>query len=261
MTEKIEKLAAALAEAWRTDTTIPLPEAGAGPSSRAEAYAIQDRLADLLGEPRSGWKVGATVKAVQVLDGHDGPIPGRLFIPRVFDTPATVPGRRFGGTKIECEFAFRFTRDMAIGGEPFSPREVADSLTFHLAIEMAGTRYAPGAGGRKPGTFDTIADNGGGGGFVFGPAIAPWREIPFETLPIDLRIDGGSPIEVFTGEYRRDPLVVVAETANDLADRGIAFVAGDYISTGSLTVPTPIEPGQSLLATFADLGTLEVTLT
>jgi len=261
MSGKIETLAALLAEAWRNDTRIPLPEGSDAPASRAEAYAVQDRLAELLGEPRVGWKVGATVKAVQIMDGHDGPIPGRLFAPRVFDTPAVVPGKRYGGMKIECEFAFRFTRDFAVDGAPFKAADFADSLTLHLAIEMAGVRYEPGAGGSKPATYHTIADNGGGGGFVFGPAITGWRDIPFETLPIDARIDGGAPIEVFTGEYRRDPLDVVAETANDLAERGIAFVSGDYISTGSLTLPTPIEAGQVLVATFADLGTLELTVT
>ncbi len=261
MSEKIEKLAAALAEAWRADTLIPLPEGDARPSSRAEAYAVQDRLADLLGEPRRGWKVGATVEAVQKLEGHDGPIPGRLFAPRLYDTPATVPGKRFGGYKVECEFAFRFTRDLPMVGAPFAAADIADSLVFHLAMELAGVRYAPGAGSRRPRTYDTIADNGGSGGFVFGPAIADWRDIPFETLPIDARMDGGAPLEVYTGEYRRHPLDVVAETANDLAARGIAFVSGDYISTGSLTMPTPIGPGQSLLATFSGLGTLEVTLT
>ena len=261
MTGKIERLAAALAEAWRTDTTVPLPDGADAPSSRAEAYAIQDRMAELIGEPRAGWKVGATVKAVQKLEGHDGPIPGRLFAPHVYDTPARVPGSRYGRCKVETEFAFRFTRDLPMEGAPFAAADIADSLVFHLAIELAGPRFAAEPGGRQHGSYDTIADNGNGAGFVFGPAIADWRDIPFETLPIEARIDGGAAIEVYTGEYRRDPLIVVAETANDLAARGVAFVSGDYISTGSLTLPTPIQAGQTLVAIFADLGTLELKVT
>ncbi|MCX7384212.1 MAG: hypothetical protein NT133_22955 [Alphaproteobacteria bacterium] len=43
MDARLESLANALATAWREGTTIPLPQAGAGVASRAEAYAVQDR--------------------------------------------------------------------------------------------------------------------------------------------------------------------------------------------------------------------------
>jgi len=260
MTPKIERLAAALAEAWRGDTTMALPDEADAPASRAEAFAVQDRLATLLGERVVGWKVGATVPAVQRLEGHDGPIPGRLFAPRVFDSPAKVPASRFGGYKVECEFAFRFTRDLPVRDRPYTPAEIADGLIFHAGVELAGSRYVPRTGNRKPRTHDAIADNGAGGGFVFGPGISDWRDLSFATMPIVARIDGGAPIEVYTGEYRRDPLVIVVETANDLAARGIALKAGDYLSTGSLTLPTPIGRGQSLSARFGDVATIWVTL-
>ncbi len=260
MDAKLERLATALAKAWGDGTRIPLPIASEAPSSRAETYAVQDRMAELIGDPVAGWKVGATVEAVQRLEGHDGPIPGRLFAPRVFDSPATVPGAIFGGYKVECEFAFRFTEGLPVRDRPYRPQEIADLLLFHLAIELAGTRYAPNTGGRPPRTLDSVADNGRGGGFLFGPAIRDWRDIPFVTLPLEARIDDGESIQVYTGEYRRDPLEVAAETVNDLCARGIGHKAGDYLSTGSLTMPTPIGWGQTLVARFADLGKLSLTL-
>ena len=33
----------------------------------------------MIGGDVAGWKVGATVRAVQVFEGHDGPLPGRIF--------------------------------------------------------------------------------------------------------------------------------------------------------------------------------------
>lgn len=261
MDAKVERLATALAKAWVDGTRIPLPIASEAPSSRAESYAVQDRMAELIGDPVAGWKVGATVEAVQRLEGHDGPIPGRLFVPRVFHGPATtVPGAIFGGYKVECEFAFSFTEDLPVRHRPYRPQEIAELLLFHLAIELAGTRYAPDTGGRAPRTLDTVADNGSGGGFLFGPAIRDWRDIAFVTLPLEARIDDGEAIQVYTGEYRRDPLEVTAETVNDLCARGIELRAGDYLSTGSLTEPTPIGRGQTLVARFADLGELSLTL-
>jgi 2-keto-4-pentenoate hydratase len=262
MNAKIERLAASLADAWRDDTKIPLPAAADALASRAEAYAVQDRLAELLGERVVGWKVGAAIEAVQRLEGHDGPIPGRLFASRVFDSPATVPGARFAtGHKVECEFGFRFTRDLPARGPKQTAASLAEAMMFHPAIEIAGSRYVPGTGGRPSRTHDTIADNGGGGAFVFGPAIADWRKIDFDHLPIDARIDGAAAIQVYTGELRRDPVAIAAETVNDLAARGVALKAGDYLSTGSLTMPTPIGRGQGFVARFGDLATLRLTLT
>ena len=47
-------------------------------------------MAELIGGQVAGWKVGATVRAVQVFEGHDGPLPGRIFADRLFDSPARI---------------------------------------------------------------------------------------------------------------------------------------------------------------------------
>ena len=39
-------------------------------------------MAELIGGKVAGWKVGATVRAVQMFEGHDGPLPGRIFADR-----------------------------------------------------------------------------------------------------------------------------------------------------------------------------------
>ena len=39
-----------------------------------------------------------------------------------------------------------------------------------------------------------------------------------------------------------------------------ALAAGDLLSTGSLTVPTPLRRGQTYVARFGDLQTLSVTV-
>jgi 2-keto-4-pentenoate hydratase len=79
-------------------------------------------------------------------------------------------------------------------------------------------------------------------------------------MPIDARIDASPPIQAYSGAYRRDPLVIMAETLNDLAARGIYLGAGDCVLTGSATLPTPFRPGQTLAMRFADLATVSVTL-
>ena len=260
MARKFETLARDLAEAWRTGSTVPLPAAGLGPTTRAEAYDIQDRMAELIGGQVVGWKVGATVRAVQIFEGHDAPLPGRIFADRLFESPARISANLFKGVKVECEFAFRLTRDLPKGTAPVSRDELAGGLTFHPAFELAGSRYAPGTGNRAATTFDGIADNGSGGAAVLGPAVGNWQALSFDTMEIDARIDDSPPIQIYTGAYRRDPVAIVAETFSDLRARGVDLPAGTCVLTGSLSLPTPVRKGQAVTAKFSDLPALTFTM-
>jgi 2-keto-4-pentenoate hydratase len=258
---KFEQLACDLAEAWRSGSTIPLPAAGQGPTTRAEAYAIADRMAERIGGQVAGWKVGATVRAVQVFEGHDGPLPGRIFADRLFDSPARIPASLFKGVKLECEFAFRLACDLPVGTGAVTRDQIAGSLTFHPAFELAASRFAPGTGNRAATTFDGIADNGSGGAAVLGAAVDGWEDLPFDTMDIDARIDDSPPIQIYTGAYRRDPAAITAETFSDLRARGVPLPVGTCVLTGSLSLPTPVRKGQTVTARFARLPALILTLT
>ena len=257
MIGKFEVLAKDLAEAWQAGKTVPLPPAGHGPATRAEAYAIQDRMAELIGSPVAGWKVGATVRAVQISEGHDGPLPGRIFADRLFDSPAKIPAWYVRASKVECEFAFRLTGKLP---ERLTRETLAPLLDFHPAIELAGTRYAPGTGNRGSITFDGIADNGTGGAAVLGQAVKDWHRLSFETMPIEARIDGGPAIQIFSGDYRRDPVEIMVETLEEIRRRGAPFEPGMCVLTGSLSLPTPIRQGQTLVVRFADFAPLTMTM-
>ena len=259
MDARLESLATALATAWRAGTTIALPQAGAGVASRAEAYAVQDRMAALIGTPVAGWKVGATVRAVQVFEGHDGPLPGRVFADRLFTSPAKVPAAAMHGMKAECELAFRVTRAFP-AGQPVDPAALRAASVFHPAVEIAATRYMPGTGNRASTTFDGIADNGTGGAAVIGEGIADWGTIPFETLEIDAHLDGSPAIQAYGGAYRRDPFAILGETIADLHGRGIGIEAGCVFLTGSSTLPTPIRRGQTLTVRMGSFAPFSLEL-
>ena len=260
MKETFERLAQSLAEAWRGCGSIALPAADAAPASREDAFAIQDRMAELIGERCVGWKVGAAVRAVQVLEGHDGPIVGRLLASRILDNPGRIPASKFDGYKIESEFAFRFLDAVPARARAWTRGELGPRLVFHPGLEVAGTRYAAGSGARKATTHDAIADNGAGGAYVVGAGFADWQGIDFEHMPIDARVDGGEAIHTYSGEFRRDPVDILVETVNGLSARGIGLAAGDLLSTGSLTLPTALPRGQTYVARFGDLTTVSVTM-
>jgi 2-keto-4-pentenoate hydratase len=259
MKQAFEDLAQSLAAAWNAGGTITLPGEAAVPRSRAEAFAIQDRMAAVIGDRCVGWKVGAAVPAVQRMEGHDGPITGRLFAGRHHTNAATLPATNFQGYKIESEFAFRFVDSVVARARPYSRAELEPILVLHCGLEVAGHRYVSNPAGRKATTYDLIADNGACGAYVEGPGIADWRHLDLGSVQIEARVDRGPVIEAFSGEYFRDPVDILVETVNGLSQRGIDIAPGDLLTTGSLTLPTPIRAGQTYAARFADLGTLEVS--
>ena len=259
MQTSFEELAQALARAWNAGGTISLPAPEAAPHSRADAFAIQDRMAQILGDRCVGWKVGAAVAAVQVMEGHDGPITGRLFAERLHTSPAQLPVAMFEGYKIECEFAFRFKNSVPAREQPYTRAELEAGLVLHPGLEVAGHRYPALPGSRKATTHDLIADNGACGAYVEADGIEDWRHIDFTAVAIDARIDGGEAIQTFSGEFFRDPVDILVETVNGLSSRGIDIAAGDLLTTGSLTLPTPMRAGQTYLARFGDLATLSLS--
>jgi 2-keto-4-pentenoate hydratase len=260
MQPKFERLTQSLVAAWNAGGTIALAALEDAPRSRADAYVIQDRFAEILGDRCVGWKVGAAVPAVQVMEGHDGPIVGRLFASRHHTSPARVPAVLLKGYKIECEFAFRFKSKVPARTRPYTREELASELVLHPGLEIAGHRYASTPGGRKATTHDLIADNGACGAYIEAQGIEDWQHIDFATLRIDACIDGGEPIQVFSGEFFRDPLDILVETVNGLSERGIDLAAGDLLTTGSLTLPVEMQAGQTYVAHFGDLATLRLSL-
>jgi len=260
MKQTLENLARSLADAWRTGQRIALPSANESPASRADAFIVQDRMAELIGDSCAGWKVAAAVRKVQILEGLEGHMVGRLMASRVFHDPAQIPAALFDGYKIESEFAFRFRDAIPARDRAWTRDELSPILGFHPGLEVAGTRFALDGGSRKLTEYEAIADNGGGGAYVVGACIDDWQHIDFDHLPVDARIDDGEPIHTNSGEFRRNPVDILVETVNGLSARGIGLAAGDLISTGTLTLPTVLHRGQSYVARFGDLMTISVIM-
>lgn len=61
MRDEIDRLAAALADAWRKRTAVQLPAASDAPTLRQEAFAVQHRMACSAARPSlsDGWAASA----------------------------------------------------------------------------------------------------------------------------------------------------------------------------------------------------------
>lgn len=260
-TPHFDALAQRLAQAWLTRTRIEGVSEDERPASRPEAFAIQSKMLEIIGGQGSGWKIGATSAKMRELEGHDDIIPGKLLAESTYVGPKhQIEAARFPGARMEPEFAFRIERDLPARTKPYTAGEVAEAIVFLPAIEIIADRYPRGAKAIRVDTLLTIADNGGGFGFVAGDPIADWNGIDFGYHHVSLTVDGGKESDNFLGDMRADPVAVVAELANMLGRRGIGLNKGEYATTGAAAVPVHMVAGSRVVADFGYLGKIELDI-
>lgn len=256
----LKSLAGRLAVAWRAAGQLDGIAGHELPNDRSEAYFVQDEMARAIGEGLSGWKVGATSAKMREIDGHDDVVPGRIFRSVTWQgTKLELPAARFPGARAETEFGFRLSRDLPIRETPWTVDELSAVATLHPAIEIIGNRHSLPDAPAPVRSLMTIADNGGGIGFVFGDPVEDWREIDFQRHHIGLRVDGGAGAENFLGDMRCVPIQALADLVNHLAVRNVALKAGDFVSTGAATVPQPVQKGSRVTADFGVIGKIEIS--
>ena len=187
-------------------------------------------------------------------------IPGRIFSSVTRQGPRhTLNAERFPYARAETEFAFHILQDIPLRSDAWQAEDLASLAVLHPAIEIIGNRHILPDASKSQRSLMTIADNGGGIGFVIGDAVTDWHGTDFRNHPIDLRVDGGPTAENFLGEMRCEPLEALADLLNHLAGRGIRIDQGDFISTGAATVPQPVGRGSRVMADFGPLGTIELS--
>src|SRR5262249_1720749 len=102
---------------------------------RAEAYAIQAKLAELSGQGIVGWKIAATSRAGQAHIRVDGPLAGRRLKERVLKSGAMISLAGNLMRVAEAEFAFRLRLNLERREHSVIFDEVLDAIEFlHIAI-------------------------------------------------------------------------------------------------------------------------------
>jgi 2-keto-4-pentenoate hydratase len=227
------------------------------PRTRAEGYAIQQRIQARSAAPLFGWKIAATSKAGQAHIAVDGPLAGRLLGERVIADGGDVP---FAGNHMrvaEAEFAFRMGADLPPRAVPYStPEALAAAATLHPAIEIPDSRFHDFT---IVGAPQLIADNACAHYFVLGPPAAiDWRTIDLaahHAIGTVRRSDATRVQRQGVGaNVLGDPRIALTWLVNELSSLGITLRAGETVTTGTCLVPLPIEGGDELEADFGALG-------
>jgi 2-keto-4-pentenoate hydratase len=242
---------------WREGRLLAALPPDLAPPDRATAYRIQALLEPRSAEPLYGWKIAATSLAGQRHIGADGPLAGRLLAEQVLPAVAPVPLTGNQMRVAEPVVAFRIGRDLPPRPQPYRVEEVMAAVdAAHPAIEFPDSRLTAF---ERAGEAALIADNACAHLFVLGPpAPEAWRSIDLAAMPTRIATEGRAPHDGRGGNALDDPRLALTWLANALSEQGITLRAGEIVTTGTTTVPLPVEPGDVVRAELGDLGTLTV---
>jgi 2-keto-4-pentenoate hydratase len=254
--EQIQAAVAALASARREGRVIEtLPEA-CRPKSLDEGYAVQNAFREAWPDQHAGWKIGATAVPTMTKFGVKEPMYGPFFARDVYASPARVAAPTRHAMMIESEFAYRFNRDLPVRAAPYSREEILAAVDAIIpAFEIVGPRFA-----QVP--FDqagsVVADCMLNAAMVLGAPITDWRKLDVPRHRVQMTIDGSVKGEGTGSDAFGDPQNVLDWMIEKLRVAGIGLKAGQILSTGTCTGMVPIKPGETAIADFGTLGTIEV---
>ena len=244
--EQIEQAAQALSLA-RGGTPIAAIPDGARPQSEADSYAIQDAVMRRLDERAGGWKVGYSPEG--------GIFCAPIYASMVYASPASLPARGFHVIGIECEIGFRVNQTFNPRALPYGRDEVLSASSLHPTIEVVDSRYQDF---RSLDRLQVLADNFSNGALVHGAAASNWEGMDLVHPPIEVTADGKQLAEC-TGLRAGDPITLLVELVNFVANRRGGVTAGTFVTTGTHTGLVFTEPGAHILADYGPLGIVEVS--
>ena len=233
-----------LLNARRESAPIDSLAADIAPQNLAEAYFVQDRMAEAYGGI-GGWKIGApNADATPMF----APMPAAW----ITDSGNTLAGSRWRYRGLEAEIAFLVGHDLPPREQPYTRAEtLAAMASCHPVIEVLESAF------RDPMSVDKlqmIGDMQVHGGFVFGPAIANWQTIDWNTEQVTLSVDGVVRVERTGSNTSGDLLKLLPWLANEGAARTGGLRKGQWITTGSWTGNTLASAGSAVDVHFSTAG-------
>ena len=253
------KQASDLLQACRSEgTEIPHLPATMRPASHAEAYAIQ-KQAETPAEPRVGWKIAATSTAGQKHIGVSGPIIGRITKGMMLAEGVPVPMTSNRMRVAEAEFVFEFSKTITPRPQPYAREDALDLISaLRLGLEFPNSRYTHF---ETAGELALIADNACAHQFMLGP-VAPdiWRDLALSDHLVTgqvARADKDEDADIYEGAGANvlgDPRQALVWFLNEAAAQNITIDKGDFVTTGTSTLPMPFQAGNRIAADFGRLG-------
>jgi 2-keto-4-pentenoate hydratase len=235
-----------LLNARRTHDTLSDLPVEFQPADMDEVYYVQDRLAEAYG-PIGGWKIGAPNAEATPLFA---PMPQAWMAP----SGSTLTTGHYRG--LEAEIAFLVAQDLPPRTTPYTREEVVAAMaSCHPVIEVLESAFTDPMQVPK---MHLLADMQIHGGFVYGPAVADWKKIDFNTESVTLAVDGVIRVERIGSNTSGDLVKLLPWLANEGAARTGGLKAGQWITTGSWTGYTLAVSGSVVTVEFGRSGNVDL---
>ena len=227
-----------------------------------DAYAIQKawvkrKIED--GQKVTGYKIGLTSRAMQMAMNIDTPDFGVLLDAMEFPSGSEIRAADFTDPRIEVEFAFVLKEPLF--GEDVTVEEVMAATDYVVpALELIAARsyrVDPETGYTRN-VFDTIADNAANAGYIPGATRVSPDEIDLRWAGAMLYLNGEIEETGLAGGVMGHPAHGIRWVCKRFAPHGIGLEPGQFILAGSFTRPVIVKPGDTVLADYGPLGTIEV---
>lgn len=221
------------------------------PVTVRQGWAIQRRVAALLGDTVGGWKCSMPNEAKPVLAA---PLFSKL-IHRDSPCPVLNDGQL---QKIEPEIAFVLARDLPAKETPYTDEEIrAAILEARFVVELMGSRYEDPSAIAFP---ELLADNVNNQGLFIGPVVPDALNRSLESFPIELRAGGEQLLARQAKHPDVNPLRPLYWLANYLAATPDYLRKGQIVTTGSYAGVIPVPLDTPISIQYGELGTLEFSL-
>ena len=239
------------------------------PTTIPNAYLVQNAMREMMAEGKHtvddakintmGWKIGATNDKARQALGLQKPFYGSVFDFHkytAFDVAmATYKFDEFITSRaVEPEIALRLGRDVSANS---TTADICEAVS-HVAATIEVVDSA--VGGPREGS-QVIADNAGHGRLIIGNPVE-WKNGMFnpETIKVWLRVNGKVERESHGGFVDGGAFAATSWLARAVHEHGHSLKAGDWITTGSTSVPYPANKGDLVEVEFEGLGRTSVKL-
>ena len=223
--------------------------------SRERAYEIQKlriEQTSTADDTLAGWKLGWTrfTGPQEPLD----PIMGHYLESRVFPVGQPVSTRGFtnGTANAEPEIVFFLNKDLP--GPTVSRDELLDAIEgVSVAMEFVNWRAL------EPRTREhAIADNGIAAGVILGTRRFDVSELDFTQIEGSVTVNSAeTSAGRATSIMGKDPVEVEVWAANELPKYGMHLQAGQFVVSGTVTLPLPVSAGDRARIAFTGLGSID----
>jgi 2-oxo-hept-3-ene-1,7-dioate hydratase len=227
-----------------------------------DAYAVQKawvdrKIAD--GRRVTGYKIGLTSRAMQMAMKIDTPDFGILLDDMAYADGAQIRAADFTDPRIETEFAFVLNKPLS--GEDVTVNDVLAATDYVVpALELIAARsyrVDPETGYTRN-VCDTIADNAANAGYILSDTKVRPDEIDLCWAGAMLYLNGEIEETGLAGGVMGHPAHGIRWVCRRFARHGIGLEPGQVILAGSFTRPVAVSSGDTILADYGPLGTIEV---